>query len=166
MCSALVISKILYILPLYGGAPEYMLTALQRKMNEAMRTVTRRKWGVLGQRLTSTRELLRQCNYLSVKQMIYYHSVAAVHKLLVQCAPEYLHQVVSGALTSGVRHRYPTRTADTRLVAPAKLAVANSSFRWRASTQYAALPEDLRMEKSLKVFLTRLREHTHRRIAI
>ena len=104
VCSALVISKILYMLPVHGGAPDYMLTALQRKMTAAMRTVRRRKWQVLGQRLTSTRELLRQCNYLSVKQMVYYHSVAAVHKLLVNCAPEYLHQVVSGALASGVRH--------------------------------------------------------------
>ena len=66
------------MLPLYGGAPEYMLKALQGKMNEAMRTVTRRKWYVVGQRLASTRE----CNYLGVRQMIYYHSVAAIHKLL------------------------------------------------------------------------------------
>ena len=159
-------SKILYILPLYGGAPDYMLTAMQKKMNEAMKTVTKRKWEVLGQRLTSTSELLKQCDYLSGRQMAYYHSVEAVHKLQVQRAPEYLHQVVSSALVSGVLHRYPTRTAGTRLVAPARLAVANSSFRWRASTQYAALPEDLKTEKSLQIFLTCLRQYTKKNVPI
>ena len=111
--SSLVISRILYVLPLYGGAPNYMITALQHKMNEAMRIVTKRKWDVCGCRLISTTELLNQCGFLSVKQMIYFHSVAAVHKLLVHGAPLYLHQVVTKTLASGVHHRYPTTNADT-----------------------------------------------------
>ena len=160
VCSSLVISRILYMLPLYGGAPEYMLEALQKKQCEAMRLVTRRKWEVLGRRLTSTKELLRQCNYLSVRQMIYFYSVATVHKTMVHKTPEYLHEVLCKALSSGVQHRYPTSKAGTRLVAEAKLKVANSSFRWRAATQYAALPSDLKTEQCVKVFLNGLRQHT------
>ena len=131
MCSAMVVSRILYVLPLCGGAPEYMLAAVQRKMNEAMRVVTRRRWAVLGRRLTSNAELLRQCNYLSVKQMVYYHSVALVHKVVVHQAPVHLYLIIRRALASGVRHQYPTSTAGTRVVAPARLAAANSSWRWR-----------------------------------
>ena len=70
VCSSLVMSRILYMLPLFGGAPNYMLDALQKKQNEAMRLVTKRKWDDRGQ-LTSTRELLKQCNFLSVRQMVY-----------------------------------------------------------------------------------------------
>ena len=70
VCSSLVMSRILYMLPLFGGAPNYMLDALQKKQNEAMRLVTKRKWGDRGQ-LISTRELLKQCNFLSVRQMVY-----------------------------------------------------------------------------------------------
>ena len=95
-------------MPLYAGCPDFMLTALQNKQNEAMRLVTRRKWEVPGVRLTSTRELLRQCGYLSVRQMAYYHSVATVHKTIVHEQPEYLHKAVTTALTSGVQHDYPT----------------------------------------------------------
>ena len=102
----MVVSKILYVLPLCGGAPEYMLAAVQRKMNEAMRVVTRRRWAVLGRRLTSNAELLRQCNYLSVKQMVYYHSVALVHKVVVHQAPVHLYLIIRRALASGVRHQY------------------------------------------------------------
>ena len=160
VCTALVISKILYVLPLCGGAPEFMLTAVQRKLNEAMRVVTRRRWEVLGRRLTSTADLLRQCGYLSVRQMVHYHSVALVKKVLLHRAPVHLYDVVCRALASGVRHHYPTSTAGTRVVAPARLAAANTSWRWRATAQYAALPEWLKREESLPAFLAGLRQHT------
>ncbi len=67
---------------------------------------TRRRWVVPGRRLTSTTELLKQCNYLSVQQMVHYHSVALVHKVLVHQAPVHLYHIVSRALASGVRHLY------------------------------------------------------------
>ena len=79
-----------------------------------MRIITKRKWKVLGRKMTSTKELLTQCNYLSVKQMIYFYSLATVHKTLAHKTPEYLHTVLCKALASGVKHRYPTRTAGTR----------------------------------------------------
>ena len=166
VCSSLVISKILYMLPLYGGAPGYMLDAIQKKQCEAMRLVTRRKWEVKGRKMTSTRELLTQCNYLSVRQMAYFYSLATVHKALVHKTPEYIHQVLCKALESGVRHRYPTRAAGTRVVKEASLQVANTSFRWRASSQYAALPADLKAEQSIQAFLKRLKKHTIENISI
>ena len=160
VCSSLVMSRILYMLPVYGGAPEYMLDALQKKQSEAMRLVTRRKWKILGRKMNSTKELLKQCNYLSVRQMVYFYSVAAVHKTLVNETPEYLCNVLCKALESGVKHRYPTRTAGSRMVAEAKLKIANTSFRWRASKQYAELPMDLKTEQNTKAFLSKLRKHT------
>ena len=119
-----------------------------------------------GRRLTSTTELLKQCNYLSVQQMVHYHSVALVHKVLVHQAPVYLHQVLSRSLASGVHHRYPTRAAGQRQVAPARLAVADTSFRWRAAREYADLPAGLRTETSLPRFLAGLRTHTIQHIRV
>ena len=95
-----------------------------------------------GRRLTSTTELLKQCNYLSVQQMVHYHSVALVHKVLVHQAPVHLYHIVSRALASGVRHLYDTRAACRRDVAPVRLAAANTSWRWR--------PTALRKEESLQ----------------
>ena len=166
ICSALIMSKILYMLPLYCGAPAYMMKALQKNQTEALRIVTNRKWKNRGQSLVSTKELLKQCNYMSVKQMAFYYSVAAVHKLLVNKQPEYLHQVVCEALTSGTKHRYPTSAAGKQPVKPAKLMMANTSFRWRASADYANLPLDLKEEKHLKSFLTRLKSHTRLHVPI
>ena len=168
VCSALVVSSILYMLPLYGGAPDYMLAALQKKLNQAMRVVTRRRWEVVGRRLTTTADLLRHCGYLSIRQMAYYHSVNLAHKVLVLQAPAHLHQILRRALSSGVEHQYETRAAaaGTRTVAPARLAAANSSWRWRAAAQYAALPEGMRREESMKTFQAALRRHTLMNVAI
>ena len=110
--------------------------------------------------MNPTKELLKQCNYLSVRQMVYFYSVAAVHKTLVNETPEYLCNVLCKALESGVKHRYPTRTAGSRMVAEAKLKIANTSFRWRASKQYAELPMELKTEQNTKAFLNKLRKHT------
>ena len=74
--------------------------------------------------------------------------------------PEYLCNVICKALESGVKHRYPTRSAGSRVVADAKLKTANTSFRWRASKQYAELPMDLKTEQNTKAFLNRLRRYT------
>ena len=46
------------------------------------------------------------------------------------------------------------------MVAEAKLKTANTSFRWRASKQYAELPLDLKTEQNTKAFLGKLRKHT------
>ena len=64
------------------------------------------------------------------------------------------------ALTSGVKHLYPTRTANKRVVAEASLAVANTSFRCRASTQFAALPEEIKEEQNTQLFLNKLKRFT------
>ena len=54
--------------------------------------------------------------------------------------------MLTAALSSEENHRYPTTHAGERTVKASKLALANSSFRWRASTQYARLPKSLREE--------------------
>ena len=117
-------------------------------------------------KLTSTKELLKQCNYLSVRQMVYYFSVATVHKTLKQQAPVYLYEVLSKALNSGVKHRYPTRSAGKRLVAEASLEVANKSFRWWSSRQYAGLPEEIKGEQNTQHFLSKLRGRTIEQIVV
>ena len=111
-------------------------------------------------------ELLKHCNYLSIRQMVVYYSVVLVHKVLVQKAPVHLHQILRHALHSGVQHQYETRTAGMRQVAPARLAAANTSWRWRAAAQYAALPVELREEGSLQMFMSGLRKHVIAKVAI
>ena len=48
IANGIIMSKILYLLPLYGGCPEYLLSAIQTKQTEAMRQVTGRRWVIPG----------------------------------------------------------------------------------------------------------------------
>ena len=80
------------------------------KQLNLVRTVTRLD------RLTSTKVLLLQCGWLSVRQLMIYHSLVLLYKTIKHKKPEFLHQKV----TSG-SHKPRTKQATA-----AKLAAAGA----------------------------------------
>ena len=78
------ISILDYLIPLWGGTEGYLVRALQVLQNRAARCVTKLGW------YTPTRKLLKQCNWLSVKQLIAYHTVLHVHRIVKCGSPLYL----------------------------------------------------------------------------
>ena len=60
-------SKLIYLMPLWGGCELYLIRSLQVIQNKAARAVTKSGW------YTSTKDLLQQCGWLSVNQLIAYH---------------------------------------------------------------------------------------------
>ena len=64
----------------------------------AARAVTKLSW------YTPTRMLLKQCNWLSVRQLAHYHTVLTTHKLVLTETPKYLHEKVC------TTNSYNTRT--------------------------------------------------------
>ena len=165
MANGIVMSKILYLLPLYGGCPEYLLSAIQTKQSEAMTQVTGRRSIVPGKQFVSTAELLKQCGWLSVRQLSFYTTVLNVHKTLVNETPEVIYE----KLTSGRMHR--TRGAGNisvkrTCVNEARLMVATSSFRWRGHQQHSSLPNDLKDESNITVFKCRLKTWVRNNVPI
>ena len=77
-------SRLVYVIQLYGSASDYLLKALQVLQNKAARTVTRSGWR------TETAALLRQIGWLSVKQLVVYHSLLLVFKINRDGKPGYL----------------------------------------------------------------------------
>ena len=63
IANGLFMSKLLYLIPLWGGCKEFLIKALQVVQNKAARFVANR-----GQ-LTSTKMLLKECGWLSVAQL-------------------------------------------------------------------------------------------------
>ena len=75
-------SKIQYLLPLYGGAPEYLMKALQVQQLKAARFVCGYSsfyW--------STHKLLKTCGWLSIRQQEYYSSTLLAHKIVSTSLP-------------------------------------------------------------------------------
>ena len=62
----------LYVMQLWGGTSDYLINMLQVLQNKAARFVT--KLGIY----TSQKTLLLQCGWLSVRQLIQYHSLIMI----------------------------------------------------------------------------------------
>jgi hypothetical protein len=77
-------SLLIYLIPLWGGTEGYLLKGLQVLQNRAARCVTKQQW------FTPTRRLLDQCGWLSVQQLVQYHSLLQVHKAIVAGTPLYI----------------------------------------------------------------------------
>ena len=138
VANGLLISKLIYLLPVWGGCGSGLIRMLQVIQNNAARYITRSVW------YTSTSELMKGCNWLSVSQLAAYHSILTVKKILLVKEPLYFYDKFNS--------QYPlnTRLAASRGIRmderfQADLALSQSSFRWRASQLYNRIPLELRI---------------------
>ena len=84
IANAIVMSRLVYVIQLYSNASDYLMKSLQVLQNKAARIVTRSEWK------TSTAVILRQIGWLSVNQLVVYHSLMLVFKICRNKKPGYL----------------------------------------------------------------------------
>ena len=130
IANGIFMSKLLYLIPLWGGSAKYLIRVLQ----------------VL---FTPTAELLKQYGWLSVSQLSVYHSVVQVFKVLQARSPKYLHSMFT------TPYGYKTREADSGKIRHSRrpeLEISKDSFRWRSADFFNSLPAHIRKSDSLKMF--------------
>ena len=135
-------SKLVYLITLWGGAPQYLLRALQQLT--AARTVC----GVRSNRW-STERLLRGVGWMSVRQLIEFHTVLQTHKTLISGLPRPLY--------ASLQSDYPYRTRNATIgnIRFGRNILPNT-FRYRAMISYNAVPGEIKtgsistMKKKLK----------------
>ena len=152
-------SKIIYQIALWGGTEEYILKSLQVVQNKAARIVARRS------KYTPIEELLTQCGWLSIHQLVFYHSVTLVHQTLLTTYPRYLYQRLSSEFP------YNTRLAqsDKVRIGPefkAKLELTQKSFVNRATVSYNKLPTNLRQTTEIRIFKKKLKAWVKKNVII
>ena len=143
IANGIFMSKLTYLIELWGGCGIMLKRSLQMIQNKVARVVTKLDWS------TSPSVLLHQIGWLSVNQLIFYHSVLLVYKVNLNKTPRYLHNMFSWS------YNYDTRQATgglIRLRGKPKLDVSKQSFRWRAANQFNQLPEDVRTSPTLAIF--------------
>ena len=121
--------------------------SLQIIHNKVARVVTRLDWS------TSVKELLNQCGWLSVNQLIFYHSVLLVYKVKMSQTPRYLYK-----MHNSWSYQYRTRQADSgliKLMGKPRLDVTKNSFKWRAATQFNQFPLEIRKLENILDFKSR-----------
>ena len=143
LANGLFMSKLVYLMPLWGGCDKFLIKALQIVQNKAARTVT--KLGIF----TPVRTLLKQCGWLSVNQLVFFHTVVLLFKTLQNKSPEYLLSM------AGIEYNYKSRAKDAgklRVVVGYKLdsELNFKSYRWRSIRYWNQLPQDITSSTSSK----------------
>ena len=143
-------SKLIFQISLWGGTEDYLLKALQIVQNKAARVVARRG------KYTPVAELLGQCGWLSVKQLVFYHSVVLIYKTILTTYPKYIYSKLS------TQFPYNTRLAQTDSVRmgedfKSKLELTEKTFMNRATISYNQLPPELRKIPKIDDFKKKLK---------
>ena len=144
-------SKLIYLMPLWAGCEEYLINCLQIAKNKAARCISKHN------SYTPTKVILKACGWMSVRQLMVYHSLVLLHKTLASKSPVYLYQ----KLTSGGEFSYGTRQATTGSIrqgpGPRK-DLSRLGWCWRSVDLYNTLQTDLKLERKLPSFIKRLKE--------
>ena len=151
-------SKLIYLMPLWAGCQDYLVKALQVIQNKAARSVA--KMDIF----TPTRALLKVCGWMSVRQLMAYHSIILLHKTLSTKAPEYLYKKVTAGGQFSYKTRqaaecpaefsftvhHPTNNGTIRQAGSGnKLGMSKNGWCWRSVEMYNTLPTNLRLEQKL-----------------
>ena len=137
VANGIFMSKVIYLIALWGGCETYLLKSLQIVQNKAARAVTKLSWD------TPIKTLLLQCNWMSVNQLVFYHSVVTLHKVIHTEYPKYLHNKVMSQFPYNTRQK----TSNAIRIGPqfdARLDLAQKSFRWRSVKYWNNVPDSIR----------------------
>ena len=165
VASGIFMSKLIYLIPLWSGCEDYLIKSLQVVQNKAARSVA--KLNIF----TPSKTLMKVCGWMSVRQLMAYHSLMLLHKTICSQSPVYLYQKV----TAGGQFPYKTRQAATcppgfsfevchpsasgavRLGTGSRKGISKQGWCWRSVELYNTLPADLRLERKLLNFKKRLK---------
>ena len=133
IADGIVMSKLTYLITLWGGAQQYLLNALQVQQLSAARVGCG-----FGCWFWSRSRLLKKVGWLSVKQLVFFHTVMQAHKTISTGVPKALHQSLSNS------YPYRTRRAATGLIRNGDGLSSTSSFKYRAMQYYNSVPSSIR----------------------
>ena len=146
--NGIVMGKFIYLIQLWGGCSEFLLTILQKQQNKAARIITKLEWN------TPVSTLLKQCGWLSIRQLARYHSLLQVYKIKQDRKPEYFFKKFS--------KNFPYRTRlstvngikqDNNILSD----LTKKNFTYRAISDWNLLPAEIRQVPKLPAFKKQLK---------
>ena len=134
-----------------GGTEEFLLNSLQIVQNKAARFVSKR--GVY----SSGVEVLKECGWLSIRQLFFYHSVISIYKTLQTSFPKYIFNKLAREFP------YNTRLAQSESIRmgsafQSRLELTEKSFLNRATIIFNKLPTEIRQIRKLESFKIQLKQ--------
>ena len=135
LADGLVVSKTRYLVAVWGGTLDKLLRSVQTLLNDAARFVLQRKG-----RRDSTAELMAECGWWSAREMVIYHSLLLMWRVL-RC----------GSLKSLADKLWQDEEGIVWTNSP-RLLHTTSVWRWRTMAIWNGLSTELRDNTSLKGF--------------
>ena len=96
---------------------------------------------------TPRTEIFKEIGWLTVNQLIFYHTALSTYRIRQSREPEYLSSIMS-------RNNLTERI----IVSNTTLTLAKKSFSFRGSTQWNSLPENIRKIQKISQFKTQLKK--------
>ena len=145
VATATIQSKLQYLMPLWGGAPGYLLRALQTQQLNAARVV----WGYSSY-FWSTERLLKKCGWKSVRQQEYHATSMLTHRILQEKGPMNIrpglvsdwHYNTRGAVQARNQGEVRTHGAGA-YEGHSSLVLGN--FKSRGQRYYSAIPAEVKL---------------------
>lgn len=132
------------------------ISNLQKKQNKAMRFILRKRYD------TPILEMLRELNWLSVKQLVTYYTLKFIHNIKLGNLPGYLSNRM---IYNSEIHNYQTRNRNNFHVPIARNELDRRSLYCRGVRAYNELPVHLKNCESPEIFKKLLYEYSKLSIA-
>ena len=141
LVNGLVVSRLSYIISLWGNTTENFLKKAQICLNTGARFVLNCR------KSTRVTDMMRDCNWLNVAELTEYHSTLQLWKVLRWETPRYLRDKFSIEEEMTVRTDLP------------RLRLTRDAWRNETKERWNNLPYELRTETSIQKFKICLRRH-------
>ena len=128
-------SVLVYCLPLFGGCDVQEIKDLQTLQNKAARIVTHSPLRA------HRKDMYNKLGWLTVKQLVIYHTLLTVYRVRQAKEPEYLSSILSNDSRLG------------KIIVPnTKLTLTQKSFTTRGACNWNSLPLEIRKIDTLSCF--------------
>ena len=112
---------------------------------------------------TPVQDLLSQCAWLSVNQLVFFHTAVLVFKTIKNHSPAFLHDMVDTS------YGYRTRACEAGLLRQTEgykpsHGLNIKSYRWRSISYWNQLPADIRACQTLSKFKILLKQWVQKNI--
>ena len=154
LVNSFVISRIDYCNSLLDGAPQYLLSRLQRVMNEAARMLCRCSRGDHINRIMKER-----LHWLRIPQRIQFKLCLLVYKSLHGKAPAYLSNLVNPVDTIDARRRLRSATDGDLIVPRTCTNFGKHAFATAGPIAWKSLPISVRSATNITSFKKKLKTH-------
>ena len=145
VANGVVMSKLVYLITVWGGAQQYLLNSLQLHQLRAVRSVCG-----YNSLYWSRKRFLDRVSWLSVRQLIFFHTVLQAVKTIKTGMPRVLHESIS------TEHPCRTRSESRGLIRfgetfRGESGLVNLSFKHRAAHMYNMVPVSIRTGSILTI---------------